>query len=81
MSALFPARFKGSKGKGPAQQRIRDDSTKPQISELTANENGKTQGGVRSAPGRPSENLPSTALLKTLTSTTLVRCFQTSPAT
>ncbi|CAM9469615.1 unnamed protein product [Ectocarpus fasciculatus] len=74
--------FKGNKEDGPAKQRIRDDSARPQISELRAG-GGKEQakggtstpgggkGGVRSAARGPTEQpastIPVTALTSTLT--------------
>lgn len=40
-------RFKGDKNKGPAKQRVRDDSAKPQISEVKAS--GSTSRGKASS--------------------------------
>lgn len=42
-------RFKGDKDKGPAKQRVRDDSAKPQISEVKAS--GGTSEGKAGSRG------------------------------
>ncbi|CAM9412778.1 unnamed protein product [Ectocarpus sp. 12 AP-2014] len=73
--------FKGNKEEGPAKQRIRDDSARPQISELRAG-GGKEQaegtstaaggkGGMRSTAGgsakKRASTIPATALKSTVT--------------
>ncbi len=48
-------RFKGHKEKGPAKQRIRDDSAKPQISDLSTDPNAApVMGGTKSTSARAS---------------------------
>ncbi|CAM9439131.1 unnamed protein product, partial [Hapterophycus canaliculatus] len=45
--------FKGNKQEGPAKQRIRDDSAKPQISEVEATAGGVGSKGISRAEGGP----------------------------
>lgn len=62
---------------GPATQRIRDDSSKPQISELEPNcddeDGASAKGGVRSATRGPSGQTAPTIPLTSLTSTITVK--------
>ncbi|CAM9119874.1 unnamed protein product [Ectocarpus sp. 6 AP-2014] len=73
--------FKGNKEEGPAKQRIRDDSARPQISELRAGDGkeqakggsaaGDGKGGMRPAAGgsakKRASTIPVTALKSTVT--------------
>lgn len=73
-------RFKGNKEKGPAKQRIRDDSAKPQISELETNGDNKggscAKSGVRSAAKGPMGQAVPTIPLTSLTWTITVRTLR-----
>ena len=75
-------RFKGSKESGPAQQRVRDDSLKPQISEVrrtgptstasTTPTEHKANNGVSTPAMRGAKRRPSGQSLKTMSSSTMV---------